>query len=93
MLSGRGKSRTGGSAAHTARVPWGARLTSGVPFGSMVRRRPWYGARIRSRVICRNARQFDPVTALGGLTFFAVMGLSAYGEWLAAMWLIRAISG
>lgn len=59
----------------------------------MASNRPWYGARSKPTFDCRNARQFDPVAAFGGITFFAVMALSAYGEWLAAMWLIRTISG
>lgn len=90
MFSERGKTRSIGSTAHAARTGWGAKLSSGAQFGSLARRRAWGRAPARSRER-RNPRQFDPLTALGGATFFAIMGLSAYGEWLAVEWLIRAI--
>ncbi len=38
-------------------------------------------------------RGFDAVQSLGGVTFFAIMGLSAYGEWLFAAWLWRTMIG
>jgi hypothetical protein len=41
----------------------------------------WHGA-------ASSAPSFDPIQALGGLGFLTIMGLSAYGEWRLAMWLV-----
>ena len=93
MLSGRGNSRTmGTSAAHAGRPMWRAKLTPSALIGSWARTKTWRTVAYSSNE-CHNARQFDAVSALGGVTFFAIMGLSAYGEWLAASWLIRTLAG
>jgi hypothetical protein len=36
---------------------------------------------------------FDPVQALGGVGFLAIMAASAYGEWRLGSWLVSALSG
>jgi hypothetical protein len=93
MLSGRGNFRSVASAARVVRPMWRAKLTAGAPFGSRARSRGWRSTAYLSDAPCRNTRQLDPVAAIGGLIFFGIMGLSAYGEWLAASWLISALSG
>jgi hypothetical protein len=93
MLSGRGNSRTMGSAVHVRRPFWRAKLTRSAPIGSWVSSSAWHRRAYSSPAKCRNARQFDPIAAAGGLAFFAIMGFSAYAEWLAAVWLIRTLGG
>lgn len=36
---------------------------------------------------------FNPTEALGGIAFLAIMGLSAYGEWRVAQWLLNTVFG
>jgi hypothetical protein len=93
MMSGRGNSRSLGAAAQVRRSFWRAKLAGSVPIGAWVHSSAGRGAAYSPRGECRNARQFDPVAAAGGLAFFAIMATSAYAEWLAASWLFSQLGG
>jgi hypothetical protein len=93
MMSGRGNSRSSGAAAQIRRPFWRAKLAGSAPTGSWMRSTAWQSAAYMRHASCRNARQFDPVAAAGGLAFFAIMASSAYAEWLAASWLISKLGG